>query len=70
MSERIFFVCEGCETPGVTREAWAAWDVETQSWALAEMFDYAFCHRCHRRTRMVERKVAGEAGNVTPPDAI
>ena len=56
MSERIIFVCEGCGTPGVTREAWAAWDAEHQAWVLAEMFDYAFCHRCHRRTQLGERK--------------
>lgn len=60
VSERIIFVCEGCGTPGVTREAWAAWDVDTQAWVLAEMFDYAFCHRCHRRTQLEQRKVEGE----------
>jgi hypothetical protein len=59
-SERIIFVCEGCGTPGVTREAWAAWDVATQAWVLAEMFDYAFCHRCHRRTQLEQRRVEGE----------
>lgn len=57
---RIIFVCESCGTPGVTREAWAAWDVEAQRWVLAEMFDYAFCHRCHRRTRLEERTEKGE----------
>ena len=60
MSERIIFVCEGCGTPGVTREAWAAWDVATQAWVLAEMFDYAFCHRCHRRAQLEQRKAEGE----------
>lgn len=62
MSEtgRIIFVCDGCGTPGVTREAWAAWDVATQAWVLAEMFDYAFCHSCHRRTQLEERAVEGE----------
>lgn len=57
---RILYVCEGCGTPGVTREAWAAWDVEAQAWVLAEMFDYAFCHRCHRRTQLETRKAEGE----------
>lgn len=57
---RIIFVCEGCGTPGVTREAWAAWDLERQCWKLAELFDYAFCHRCHRRTQLEERAAEGE----------
>lgn len=62
MSEtgRIIFVCDSCGTAGVTREAWAAWDVETQAWALAELFDYAFCHSCHRRTQLKERAMEGE----------
>lgn len=66
MSEtgRIIHVCESCGTPGVTREAWAAWDVAAQAWVLAELFDYAFCHRCHRRTRLETRKV-GDMGDET-----
>lgn len=54
----IEFVCDSCATPNVTREAWAAWDVERQAWQLAELFDYAFCHQCHRRTQLIERPVA------------
>lgn len=60
VSERIIFVCDSCGTPGVTREAWAAWDVGQQAWVLAELFDYAFCHRCHRRTQLEERAAEGE----------
>lgn len=60
MSERIIFVCASCGTPSVTREAWAAWDVEAQAWVLAERFDYAFCHHCHRRTQLEERPVEGK----------
>lgn len=56
---RIIFVCESCGTPGVTREAWAAWDVGQQAWVLAELFDYAFCHRCHRRTQLEQRGAEG-----------
>ncbi|MEG3181247.1 hypothetical protein [Sphingomonas sp. LT1P40] len=65
MSEResnqgpVVYVCESCVTPGVTREAWAAWDAATQAWVLSELFDYAFCHRCHRRTRL-ETRASGE----------
>ncbi len=59
-SEPIIFVCENCETAGVTREAWAAWDVTAQIWVLAELFDYAFCHRCHRRTQLAERLAGSE----------
>jgi alkanesulfonate monooxygenase SsuD/methylene tetrahydromethanopterin reductase-like flavin-dependent oxidoreductase (luciferase family) len=51
------FVCTCCASPRITREAWAAWDVPTQRWVLAELFDYAFCHRCHRRVALNERAV-------------
>ncbi|ODP37224.1 hypothetical protein [Sphingomonas turrisvirgatae] len=56
--EPITFVCASCASSSVTREAWAAWDVAAQRWSLAELFDYAFCHRCHRRI-VIETRRAG-----------
>ncbi len=53
--ERVVFLCASCASPSITREAWAAWDAEAQCWNLAELFDYAFCHHCHRRTQIEER---------------
>jgi hypothetical protein len=55
MADRTLFVCASCGSPAVTREAWAAWDVATQAWVLAELFDYAFCHGCHRRVTVEAR---------------
>ena len=41
----------------VTRDAGAEWDTKRQNWELSAMFDFAFCHTCHRATRLIERKV-------------
>ena len=49
--------CAYCGSVAVTRDAWAEWNVAEQAWALAETFDFAFCHECHRETRIVERPV-------------
>ena len=51
----IEYACERCGGTAVTRDAWAEWDVRRQSWELSAMFDFAFCHSCHRATRLVER---------------
>lgn len=55
----IEYACEHCRGTAVTRDAWAEWHVADQVWALAEMFDFAFCHECHRETRLTERPVPG-----------
>lgn len=60
----ITHLCESCRTPHVTREAWATWDVAAQSWVLSELFDYAFCHQCHRRVRL---EASGVEGGSSPP---
>ncbi|WP_404335035.1 hypothetical protein AB2M62_15055 [Sphingomonas sp. MMS12-HWE2-04] len=41
----------------MTRDAWAEWDLPTQAWVLSEIFDFAFCHQCHRETKLVARAV-------------
>ena len=51
----VEFACERCGGLAVTRDAWAEWHVPSQAWKLSEMFDFAFCHQCHRETRLVER---------------
>ena len=51
------FVCASCASHSITREAWARWDSAAAQWVLAELFDYAFCHSCHRRVELVERAV-------------
>jgi hypothetical protein len=49
-------ICATCGSENVRRDAWAAWDVESQSWQLASVFDAAFCENCDGEvvTQMVE----------------
>ncbi|MDF7777626.1 hypothetical protein P1X14_20390 [Sphingomonas sp. AOB5] len=54
---RFDYVCERCGGQSVTRDAWAEWDREQQSWAVSEIFDFAFCHQCHRQTQLALRKL-------------
>lgn len=51
----IDHACQRCGSTAVTRDAWAEWNREGQAWQLSELFDFAFCHQCHRETRLVER---------------
>jgi hypothetical protein len=57
VDSRTEYGCERCGALAVTRDAWAEWRVDLQAWVLAEIFDFAFCHQCHRETRLVERRV-------------
>ena len=51
---KIRIVCEACGSERVTRDAWAEWDVDTQDWVLASVYDYAFCHDCEEDARLKE----------------
>lgn len=53
----IDYICDQCGGNNVTRDAWAAWDVDTQDWVLGAAFDYAFCHDCEAETRLVEGQI-------------
>ncbi|CUS45925.1 hypothetical protein MGWOODY_Smn3173 [hydrothermal vent metagenome] len=37
------------------RDAWATWDVTSQTWVLGEVFDYAFCADCEADATIVGR---------------
>ena len=53
MAEKsISMVCEICGSSLVTRDAWAEWDVDTQNWVLAAVYDDAFCHDCEESTHL------------------
>ena len=52
----VDYVCESCGSIDVSRDAWADWDAATQQWVLGTVFDFAQCHRCEGRTRLVERE--------------
>lgn len=49
--------CVHCGATDVTREAWAQWDRRRQDWTVREVFDFAFCHACHRQTRVEIRPI-------------
>jgi hypothetical protein len=55
---KLEYACERCGGVAITRDAWAEWDVEQQAWKLSEVFDFAFCHECHRETRVAARPAA------------
>ena len=57
---RVAYTCERCGSASVTRDAWAEWDVDAQSWVPSAIFDFAFCHQCHREARLVESPLTGE----------
>ena len=60
---KVQMVCGDCGSAEVTRDAWAEWEVGCQSWALGAVFDYAFCHRCQRETRIeTQAAVSDEVG--------
>ncbi|NML06715.1 hypothetical protein [Sphingomonas sp. G-3-2-10] len=52
---RVEYACQRCGGLSVTRDAWAEWDGEQQDWIVSEIFDFAFCHECHRQTQLVQR---------------
>lgn len=52
---KVDYACERCGGLAVTRDAWAEWDNVLQAWVVSEIFDFAFCHQCHRQTQLVQR---------------
>jgi len=56
--------CARCGSLAVTRDAWAEWSIEQQGWVLSAIFDFAFCHECHRETQLVTR--AAGTGAASP----
>ena len=52
--KRVTYICNMCGGKAVTRDAWAAWDVDGQQWVLGAAYDYAFCHDCEDETRLIE----------------
>ncbi|QIG78962.1 hypothetical protein [Stakelama tenebrarum] len=57
-ADRIEYICATCGGTAVTREAWAEWNVTAQTWVLCDIFDFAFCHLCHRETRLTARNAS------------
>lgn len=50
----VTYVCSTCGSDEVSRDAWAEWSVDEQSWVLRTEFDHAHCHRCDCETSLIE----------------
>lgn len=57
----ILITCSVCGSTEVSRDAWADWDVVSQSWILGAVFDQGFCHRCEEEQKLVECALEGAA---------
>jgi hypothetical protein len=51
----IAIACSICGSTAVSRDAWARWDVGSQTWMLQHVFDYAYCHACDDETSLTEQ---------------
>ena len=54
---KIKKVCEKCGSDDVWFEAYAAWDVDTQSWELGSTFDNSWCRDCDGETNIIEQEI-------------
>lgn len=43
---KIKIVCSHCGGENVMRDAYAAWNPETQQWELGNVFDQGYCEDC------------------------
>ena len=50
----ILPVCRYCGSANVMRDAWAVWDVDTQTWQLGASFDYSKCGDCDAEMQWFE----------------
>lgn len=50
--------CNKCGSNDVRKDAWAAWNEETQEWELANVFDAEFCNSCEEECTIVEQEIA------------
>ncbi|PHR62176.1 MAG: hypothetical protein COA43_00610 [Robiginitomaculum sp.] len=46
--------CKTCKSEDVRRDAFVAFDKDTQQWVLAEMFEQGSCNACEDRTILEE----------------
>jgi hypothetical protein len=53
--------CDHCGSDEVGREAWAGWDVDSQSRRLTAILDYAHCHVCEGKTALQAQDVRPSA---------
>jgi hypothetical protein len=49
--------CSRCGSDDVARDAWACWDVYSQSWRRTAVFDYAHSHACEGETTLRAQEI-------------
>ena len=55
------FICRSCGSDSVVTDAYAQWDVATQSWIVVDCFDKgAFCSPCGGETRLDKVEIKSE----------
>lgn len=54
MTTKTTRVCKYCGSYDVRRDAWAAWDYDSQQWVLEETFDNEYCKDCEGETCIEE----------------
>jgi hypothetical protein len=54
---RYKYVCSICGSENVRLDAWAVWDIQTQSWELSTVFDAGFCDDCDGGARLDEIEI-------------
>jgi hypothetical protein len=54
---KITKVCETCGSQDVFIDAYAEWDVDTQSWELCATYDASWCAVCDADTYIINREV-------------
>ena len=60
IGQRRTMQCRHCESEDVYRDAYASWDIATQEWVLANVYDDAYCNKCECDTKLDERDIPGD----------
>jgi hypothetical protein len=53
--QKVDKVCRHCGSANVSVDATARWNVETQTWEIAGLFDNSDCEDCGRETDVVDK---------------
>jgi hypothetical protein len=53
--QRITKICRHCGSENVSVDATARWNVDTQSWELAGLFDNSDCEDCGGETDIADK---------------
>lgn len=62
MRRDIEIACSECGSWDVRRDATAGWNVSTQTWELAAVFDQGYCEDCGGEARLVEISLQSQQG--------